>query len=65
MKIVRVLLFLGLGGLATHLLLKGSADQASAEGLGSFGPDPMDEGFEAQPVEPIEVLQSSSSQGGR
>jgi hypothetical protein len=61
MKVAKVLLFLGLGGLVTHLLLKRRVDPAMAEGLGSFGPDPMDEALEATPGEPIQVLVSSSS----
>jgi hypothetical protein len=66
MKVAKVLLVLGLGGLAAHFLLKRGANPALAEGLGSFGPDPMDEDLEAPPGEPIQdVLWSSSNRDKR
>jgi hypothetical protein len=43
MKLAMLLLVLGLGGVAARLLVKRSVDPALAEGLGSFGPDPMDD----------------------
>ena len=42
MKLMKYMLALAVGGLATHLVLKYRRPAQVPEGLGSFGPDPLE-----------------------
>ena len=44
MKLVKLILAVTVGGLATHLVLKLRGRPRLPEGLGSFGPDPLEGG---------------------
>jgi len=49
MKLMKYLIAAGIGGLAAHLALKYRPGARADEGLGSFGPDPLDDDAGAAP----------------
>jgi len=49
MKLMKYLIAAAIGGLAAHLALKYRPGARADEGLGSFGPDPLDDDAGAAP----------------